>query len=508
MDGWTLAGIYIKSCMNLPLMLDSINKTSSAELSEAINSMFRWYRDSNLCVVYMADVDQGGSNIFEEQIFCESRYWKRGWTLQELIAPDRAMIFYDHHCINIGNKSDLMNLISNTTGIPEEVLRNSDAMYDCSVAQRLSWQSMRSTTRTEDIAYSLMGLFNVNMPLLYGEGEKAFVRLQEEILKDSSDQSIFAWEDAEEFSTEELFQKRKTLKLRGVLATHPTYFRHSSSFRANAMGPTEDLINREIASTNLGLRMTLPIFNCGWFIAAELAVTMKGARRVEPLGFDVSWDRPEINICIVLWPEPGEKGRLMRVSPAHLFLKSQISTAIRESYKARPQFLLKSNWTHREFVRRQLVVDLDATSKDFIQIAGCTYMPLPIRQPCLFNASGLDRVWSFWEPSTASNTVLLFELVVTSQKSSMIGKWKTSRPPARQHFTLVVFVHPHTGGLCALIPLIEDKHEQTVLDLIRRRIGAQDFLHLTSQIRLSIACQQPGIGQPVRVTMRRKDGID
>jgi hypothetical protein len=125
------------------------------------------------------------------EIFVKARWFTRGWTLQELIAPHN-LIFFSHDWVKIGTKSmaRLAMLIAECTGVPERVLESGD-FSDNSLAQRMSWAAFRSTTRIEDMAYCLMGLFEIHMPMLYGEGELAFIRLQEEIIKRSDDMSIF-----------------------------------------------------------------------------------------------------------------------------------------------------------------------------------------------------------------------------------------------------------------------------------------------------------------------------
>jgi hypothetical protein len=170
----------------------SIDKSSSAELSEAINSMFKWYRDATVCYAFLIDVTENLEAVMYPMI-SSSRYFMRGWTLQELIAP-RNVQFFDRNWIPLGTKATLGSLISSTTGIPNNILENMTNMWSTSIACRMSWASARTTTRAEDMAYCLLGIFGVNMPLLYGEGEKAFLRLQEEIIKMSDDQSIFAWD--------------------------------------------------------------------------------------------------------------------------------------------------------------------------------------------------------------------------------------------------------------------------------------------------------------------------
>lgn len=173
-----------------------IDKSSSAELSEAINSMFRWYQKAKVCYVYLSDYakDSIPAEDDDQSEFKHCRWFTRGWTLQELIAP-MTIMFYSKNWDMLGNKRDLCGLLTKITGIESETL-NSEGLNRVSIARRMAWVAKRTTTRTEDLAYCLLGIFDVNMPLLYGEGRKAFYRLQEEIMKSSSDQSIFAWGDS------------------------------------------------------------------------------------------------------------------------------------------------------------------------------------------------------------------------------------------------------------------------------------------------------------------------
>jgi hypothetical protein len=164
-----------------------IDKSNNAELSEAINSMFRWYQASEVCYVYLSDyVYRPNSDLFT------SRWWTRAWTLQELVAPE-CVHFFDAHWQEIGTKSDKADDIASRMSIDVGTLRDSKLMYMQCVAQRMSWAAHREATREEDLAYSLLGIFNINMTMQYGEGEKAFVRLQQEITRTTSDMSIFAW---------------------------------------------------------------------------------------------------------------------------------------------------------------------------------------------------------------------------------------------------------------------------------------------------------------------------
>ncbi|KAI6019324.1 hypothetical protein PISMIDRAFT_100064, partial [Pisolithus microcarpus 441] len=174
-----------------------IDKRSSSELSEAINSMYRWYRNAQMCYAYLNDI---GESTFpakrDHKKFDKSNGWPewfvRGWTLQELIAP-KQVEFFNKDWVPIGNKLCFAPTLERITGIPRKVLTSGLAGKRLGVAQIMSWAAERRTTRVEDRAYSLMGLFGVNMPMLYGEGKRAFQRLQLEIIRVSSDHSVFAW---------------------------------------------------------------------------------------------------------------------------------------------------------------------------------------------------------------------------------------------------------------------------------------------------------------------------
>ncbi|PMD18044.1 HET-domain-containing protein [Hyaloscypha hepaticicola] len=166
-----------------------IDKSSSAELAEAINSMFHWYRDAAKCYVFLSDVptvdgEDQSHQLPWESAFRASRWFTRGWTLQELIAP-ASVEFFSKEGVLLGNKAFLERHICEITGIPAKALRGG-YLSDFSVIERMSWSEKRETTCKEDIAYSLLGIFDINMPLIYGEGrEKALRRLREEIDKAS-----------------------------------------------------------------------------------------------------------------------------------------------------------------------------------------------------------------------------------------------------------------------------------------------------------------------------------
>jgi hypothetical protein len=165
-----------------------INKADFTELSEAINSMFRWYRDATKCYVYLSDVSTNDHDQVDpflqswQSAFKKSRWFTRGWTLQELIAPPSVEFF----CSNgkrLGDKKSLERQLHDITGIPVPALQGTP-LSAFSVNERMSWAENRETMREEDKAYSLLGIFDIHMPLIYGEGTKnAFSRLLEELYK-------------------------------------------------------------------------------------------------------------------------------------------------------------------------------------------------------------------------------------------------------------------------------------------------------------------------------------
>lgn len=240
--------VWIDSCC--------IDKTSSAELSEALNSMYYWYQQAEVCYVYLVDVPSGS----DDTTFAGSKWFTRGWTLQELIAPSN-MIFLNRDWQEIGTKWDLRELISNITGIPVNILLGDDPGL-ASIAQRMSWAANRVTKKVEDRAYSLMGLFGVNMPLLYGERERAFLRLQEEIMKGSNDHSIFAWTTAEDRG--------------GPLATSPAAFANSGDIVP--VDPSNTIGNYPVVR-NQGIHLTVPFMGTGEAVGLAMLECTKSNNR-------------------------------------------------------------------------------------------------------------------------------------------------------------------------------------------------------------------------------------
>jgi hypothetical protein len=248
-----------------------IDKSSSAELSEAINSMYVWYKNAKTCYAYLADLDtKGWFGWLSEapESFKKSRWFTRGWTLQELIAPAR-LEFFDKYWSPFGTKADRHSVLSEITGIDELTLIGGRELREVSIAKRMSWASKRVTTRVEDIAYCLIGIFGVNLPLLYGEGERAFIRLQEEIMRSSDDQSLFAWgftdqeskvlHEADEkilyVSDYEKKPEPQRSTLRGFLARSPAAFEKSG----NVVPYRNWDVSMPYSMTNQGLRLELPV---------------------------------------------------------------------------------------------------------------------------------------------------------------------------------------------------------------------------------------------------------
>lgn len=203
-----------------------IDKTSSAELSEAINSMFQWYRRATVCYVFLPDLTlpipalQAVEKLRAGIEHC--RWLTRSWTLQELIAPAHIH-FFNRNWELCFTKASAAAVLAEITGIDTGILEHKKDLSAVSVAQKMSWAATRESTRIEDAAYSLMGIFEINMPLLYGEEERAFLRLQTEIIYSCPDPSILAWmlpeDDPENMSQGDLDQYS------GVMASSPICFR-------------------------------------------------------------------------------------------------------------------------------------------------------------------------------------------------------------------------------------------------------------------------------------------
>jgi hypothetical protein len=210
--------------------------------------------NAEVCYVYLSDVPSScppldgdfihPSYLPHADIFDESRWFERGWTLQELIAP-RKVLFFGSQWNELGSLTGLIDRVSGITNIPRDVLDHSRPLQDVSIARRLSWAANRVTTRKEDEAYCLFGILDVNMPLLYGEGTKAFLRLQEELVRHSTDQSLFAWDvPAGPVVSREL-----------LFAPSPRCFKNCGRIRRRRGTASESAFH----ISNKGLEITLPV---------------------------------------------------------------------------------------------------------------------------------------------------------------------------------------------------------------------------------------------------------
>lgn len=231
-----------------------IDKSSSAELSEAINSMFRWYQRAEVCYVYLSDLEAPtppeqqprGSEQQQQQVLIRSsaehcRWFTRSWTLQELIAPPH-IDFFDQNWTLCFTKAAASEALSLITGISVDILQHERDLSTVSVAQKMSWAATRQSTRIEDAAYSLLGIFGIHMPMLYGEEGMAFQRLQTEIIASWPDLSILAWTLQDGGAEDECFS--------GAMASAPSLFRNC--------GRVESLTNQsflDFSMSNRGIRL-------------------------------------------------------------------------------------------------------------------------------------------------------------------------------------------------------------------------------------------------------------
>ncbi|KAI5371968.1 hypothetical protein J4E82_009345 [Alternaria postmessia] len=203
--------------------------------------MYNWYRQAKVCYVALEDLP---AHVGLEDQIAKCRWFTRGWTLQELLAPSNVE-FYDQDWTFRGRRKDHTDTISKFTSIPTKVLLKPKAIYKESVGARMSWASKRVTKRTEDMAYCLLGIFEINMPLIYGEGKRAFLRLQEEIIKRSNDLTILGWDNVV------MPRTKKWDSLVEVFATSPAAFARSADLQKTSSG-----LGPEFSITNRGLLLT------------------------------------------------------------------------------------------------------------------------------------------------------------------------------------------------------------------------------------------------------------
>ena len=349
--------IWIDSCC--------IDKSSSSELSEAINSMYKWYGLAAVCYAYLADVPSGKNHHVEGSAFCKSRWFRRGWTLQELIAPV-SVEFLSRNWAAISSKHALVDLIETITKIDYKALLHLQPLDAFSVAQRLSWAAERITTRVEDRAYSLLGIFDINMPTLYGEGDRAFRRLQELIMQRTPDQSLLAWGDL--YLGPQLFQDLADLtytlevchaqlqtigKQRHLFANSPDHFKRCHGIRTARpeigrsmsshgnkisytptpygistklwMVPlTQDLLLRAIPHSSNNLRLNLlesPEGSRWYLVILPCELEERPGHRLSRICYVTPSEESNVNFlyagCISLWSQGAE-----RLGLPHLLLLS------------------------------------------------------------------------------------------------------------------------------------------------------------------------------------------
>ena len=246
--------------------------------------MYAWYAGAQVCYAYLVDVTAHDDHRAVSSQFRKSVWFTRGWTLQELIAPYELIILSADWKV-VGSKRDLVDVIEEITGVSAYALLHEEPLDKFSVAQRLSWASYRQTTRVEDRAYSLLGIFKINIPTLYGEGERAFRRLQEAIMERIPDQTLFAWGSICDFPDIEAlldpnqpspglsFECFETIPVTSILAPSPIDFASAGSLTAV---PHDEVYNRlgipnhsppEYTPTPHGIRTQLPVIRLDRYLA-------------------------------------------------------------------------------------------------------------------------------------------------------------------------------------------------------------------------------------------------
>jgi hypothetical protein len=284
-----------------------INKRilTSSDQETSLLTYDRWYRNSAYCLAFLSDVESRDTCY-------DSRWFTRGWTLQELIAPPK-LIFLNKSWEIIGDKYSLGPHIERATKIPPDVVISRDAVFEYSVAQRLSWAAKRETTRIEDQSYCLLGILDINMPLLYGEGDRAFQRLQQEIVKVTDDHTIYAWK-ADSCSR---------AVWRSLFAKSPSEFAEAGSLRPSWKTPAFHDI-REEHETTVNTRIKI-----------ELLLAKRSLFKKDEVEKDVNYDKWEwVSLLDVQDKQTGAvvgiylreflNGEYVRVDPSHLFSMSRI----------------------------------------------------------------------------------------------------------------------------------------------------------------------------------------
>ncbi|KAG1908047.1 uncharacterized protein F5891DRAFT_1169157 [Suillus fuscotomentosus] len=173
-----------------------IDKSNNVELQESVNSMFVWYRHSALTIVYLSDVPPSS----QPGALARSVWNERGWTFQEFVAPKVVRFYQKDWSLYLDDRSPnhkespaIMEELESATGIdPQALISFCPGMRD--TREKLQWASKRVTTVQEDIAYSLFGIFDIHLPVIYGERKQsALGRLLQEIVSRSGDITSLDW---------------------------------------------------------------------------------------------------------------------------------------------------------------------------------------------------------------------------------------------------------------------------------------------------------------------------
>lgn len=317
-----------------------INKDSEAELSEAINSMFQWYRKATVCYVYLSDVTKGDKHRDSKSKFSSSRWFQRGWTLQELLAP-KDVRFYSQEWAFIGTKGDYSDVVETITGIPPQFLLHWQELCEASVAQRLSWAANRKTKRMEDAAYCLLGIFGVGLTMRYGEGNGAMHRLQKMIMQNTGDHSILAWGLNPDTARSTPSESADVISA-GILATTPLDFANSGKIVVRRQDPTPinafNISDRHL-EVQLSLHTTLTgevygLLNCGPEQHEEQVVAIPLHKDVSSAPFE-EYLRPQGRNAVLL----SRHALSLSAKVVHIQMKRQI-----RAHRARSRRL----WLHIE----------------------------------------------------------------------------------------------------------------------------------------------------------------
>lgn len=342
-----------------------IDKSSSAELTEAINSMYAWYQGAAVCFAYLEDIapetwPEGYGMTLESREDAKNRLQQcrwlyRGWTLQELIAP-QCVELYDAAWAIFGTKYELSYVLSMATKIPELLLTGYMEAQRYSTCARMCWAANRQTTRVEDTAYCLMGLFGINMPLLYGEGTKAFRRLQEEIIKQYHDPTLFLWEASDP----------REMKYRGLLARSPSEFPPAlCSFTTPSSATRRNTSEINISNTGVKLKTRL--------IKDDLYI----------LDLDCGHDGPEVG------DEQFRLGVFLELSTQHGFVRARPS----EHYRCHV-----ANWGQVQQLPKRLITVASAlTLEDVYWIDGQYTMAILLTSPTWFVIERVEPLESYNE---------------------------------------------------------------------------------------------------------------